>query len=344
MQKFSLVAAFIILVGLFGGLAEAQNKPIELTLNTWVGNEKHPLYVNILKPYADEVFQKSNGRIKILIYVNNGLASDSIAYNSVQDGVCDISGMFPGNDPKRFPLVRLLSLPMLYSSGEVASRAFLELRQKYPQFDKEFGAVKILWLGTNDVSHILSVHKEPVKKIEDLKGRIAATWGHVTPVLLKLGAKPVLTNSAEVYQGCQNGVYDMVVENVGWFRALRMEEVIKSITLVGFEAMQLMYVMNAQKFASLPPDLQKVMEEVGLKQTWKMPMMFDNYAVELFDWLRQNHKQITIDTLSKEEKARFAKAVGSLRDEWIADAKTLGHPAEMMLKDFKALCQKYEKK
>jgi TRAP-type C4-dicarboxylate transport system substrate-binding protein len=233
---------------------------------------------------------------------------------------------------------------MLYSSGEVASRAFLELRQKYPQFDKEFGAVKILWLGTNDVSHILSVHKEPVKKIEDLKGKIAATWGHVTPVLLKMGAKPVLTNSAEVYQGCQSGVYDMVVENVGWFRALRMEEVIKSVTLVGFEAMQLMYVMNAQKFANLPPDLQKVMEEVSLEQTWKMPIMFDNYAVELFAWLRQNQKQITIDTLSKEEKVRFANAVGSLRDEWVADVKAQGFPAEMMLKDFEALCQKYEKK
>jgi len=143
--------------------AMAAEKTTELSLNTWVGNEKHPLYSNILKPWADEVEKKSQGRLKITIYVNNALASNKVAYNAVKDGVCDITGMFPGGDPKWFPLVRLLSLPMIYSSGEAGSKAFLELRKKYPQFDKEFKAVKIIWIGTNDVSHIMSVNKEPAE-------------------------------------------------------------------------------------------------------------------------------------------------------------------------------------
>jgi TRAP-type transport system periplasmic protein len=343
MKKGILSVLLVIVCCSFNPIFSFAQKPIELTLNTWAANVKHPLYVNILKPYADEVLQKTQGQLKITVHVNAALASDKIAYNAVQEGVCDITGVMPGNDPKRFPLIRLLSLPMLYSSGEQASRAFFELRQKYPQFDKEFGAVKILWINTNDVSHILSV-KEPIRKVEDIKGKICANWGHVTPVLLKLGAKPVFTNSQEVYPGCQNKVYDAVVENVGWFRALRMEEVIKSITLVGFEALQMIHVMNLDKYNSLPPDAKKVLEEVSAVQTWKTPAMFDNYAQELFTWLRDKHKSITFYSLSPEEREKFSQAVSPLREEWVADAKALGYPAEAMLKDFAALCKKYEKK
>jgi TRAP-type C4-dicarboxylate transport system substrate-binding protein len=172
-KLFFAILGLGIIIGMAYPAIAAQ-KNFELSLNTWVGNEKHPLYRNILKPWADEVEKQSNGRLKITIYVNNALASNKVAYNAVKDDVCDITGMFPGGDPKRFPLVRLLSLPMIYSSGEVASKAFLDLRKKYPQFDEEFKAVKILWMGTNDVSHIMSVSKNPITKIEDLKGKICA--------------------------------------------------------------------------------------------------------------------------------------------------------------------------
>ena len=336
----------ILCLGIITGIALpaiAAPKSFELSLNTWVGNEKHPLYRNILKPWADEVEKQSYGRLKVTIYVNNALASNKVAYNAAKDGVCDITGMFPGGDPKRFPLVRLLSLPMIYSSGEAASRAFLELRKKYPQFDEEFKAVKILWIGTNDVSHIMSVNKKPTTKLEDLKGKICANWGHVTPVLKALGAKPVLTNSHEVYQGSQKKVYDAVVENVGWFRALNMQEVIGSITKVGFEAMQLMYVMNKEKYDGLPDDLKQIIDNTATPLSVGMPKMFDGFAVDLFKWLNEEHPEITVTTLSEVERERMKKALLPMRQKWVNDVTTLGYPGEQMLNDFISLSQKYSK-
>ena len=342
-RLISTIIFFGIIVSLAVPVFAAQ-KTIELSLNTWVGNEKHPLYKNILKPWAEEVEKKSNGKLKITIYVNNALASNKMTYNAVKKGVCDITGMFPSGDPKRFPLVKLLSLPMIYSSGEQASKAFLELRKKYPQFDKEFKNVKILWIGTNDVSHILTAKNKPaITNLNDFKGKICATWGHVTPVLKLLGAKPVLTNSQEVYQGSEKGVYDAVVENVGWFRALNMQEVVSSITKVGFEAMQLMYVMNEKKYNSLPDDLKQIINDTAPALSTAMPKMFDGFAVDLFKWLKAEHPEIKILELSSADRKEMEKVLQPMKTEWVKEVTALGYPGQQMLDDFISLCQKYSK-
>jgi TRAP-type C4-dicarboxylate transport system substrate-binding protein len=153
----------------------------------------------------------------------------------------------------------------------------------------------------------------------------------------------VLTNSQEVYQGAQKKVYDAVVENVGWFRALNMQEVIGSITKVGFEAMQLMYVMNKEKYDGLPDDLKQIIDSTAAPLSVGMPKMFDGFAVDLFKWLNEEHPQITVVSLSEAEREKAKNELLPIRQKWVEEVTALGYPGEQMLNDFIGLSQKYSK-
>jgi len=323
----------------------APAKAIELSFNTWCPNTMHPLYANIIKPWADELEGRTEGRVEVTIYLNYSLAGAKNAYDAVQAGVCDISGILPANAPERFPLVQILTLPLIYPSGEVASRAWMDLYNKYPQFAEEFSEVKVLWLGTNSVGHIMSVHPEPVRTLEDMKGMVFGEFGAFTRVLELLGAtsdRP--PTNADMYAACEKKVYDGVADHLGYFRSTHLEEVIRSITLVGLQASILMHVMNLEKYDSFPADIQNIIDEVSKPMGVETARMFDKVCEDTIQWLEKDYPQIKIYTLPAEEKERWARAVEPLWSEWVASAEALGYPGRQMLDDYIALCKKYTKK
>lgn len=94
------------------------------------------------------------------------------------------------------------------SSAVTNSLALWELYEKFPQMQKEYKDVKLLWLYANPTFQ-LHFRKDLVKKLEDLRGRIISTESAMgLKILKRLGAVPENIPMVDVYMALQKGVVD----------------------------------------------------------------------------------------------------------------------------------------
>ena len=327
----------LVLMGsvLVAGCAPKEAEVFEINFNTWCPNELHPLVVAVEQPFKEGVESKSGGRIKVNIFWGNTLAKERAAWDAVAAGVCDITNAQTGEFHSRFPLARLIELPLIYGSGEQGTRKSQDLFAKYPEFMEELGEWKLLWSSLNDVNQLHVVMPEPVKTLEDIQGKVIGSFGMEKTIEALGGRAEMILGGAEIYPGLEKKVWDMAVMNFGPFRAFHLEEVVKSITLVGLGASQIQYAMNKEKYESLPKDLQQVIDEVIEPLAIAQARAFDKNQVDVLAWLRAEYPEVILYELPPDELAKWADKMKPLQDEWVSDMEALGYSnARDMLNDF----------
>ena len=151
-----------------------------------------------------------------------------------------------------------------------------------------------------------------------------------------------MVTGAERYSMAEKGVYDAMMGNLGWFKSGHMDEVIKSVTLLGFMCTSHVYLMNLDVFNSMTPGDQKILDELSQEMAAKYSDVFDGKAAETIQWLKTDHPEITIYTPTDEERQGFADAVSPLWEEWVSTIEELGYPGRDMLNDFIAFNQKHK--
>ncbi len=340
---FFMALALVLMVGVLGGgCAPKAPEVFEINFNTWTPNDLHPLVKAVEQPFKEGVESKSGGRIKVNVFWGNALAKERTAWDAVAAGVADITNAQTGEFHSRFPLARLMELPLIYSSGEQGTRASQDLFAKYPEFMEELGEWKLLWSSLNDVNQLHVVMAEPVKTLEDIKGKVVGSFGKEKTIDALGGKAEMILGGAEIYPGLEKKVWDMAVMNFGPFRAFHLEEVVESITLVGLGASQIQYAMNKEKYESLPKDLQQVIDEVIEPLAVAQARAFDKNQEDIFAWLRAEYPEVIIYELPPDELARWAAKMKPLQDEWVSDMEALGYSnARNMLNDFISFSKKY---
>jgi len=89
-------------------------------------------------------------------------------------------------------------------------------------------------------------------------------------------------------------------------------------------------VMNKDKWKSLPPDVQKVIETVNVEWIEKTGKVWDEIDKEGREFTLSRDNQII--ALSKEEDEKWAKQVRPILDEYVANMKAKNLPGEEALK------------
>jgi TRAP-type C4-dicarboxylate transport system substrate-binding protein len=136
----------------------------------------------------------------------------------------------------------------------------------------------------------------------------------------------------ERYDAIQKGVAEGGVFPLEALKGWKLAEVVKFTTLdygaaytTGF-----FVVMNKEKWASLPADIQKIIEEINVEWIIKTGQGWDEIDKEGADVATaQGVKMIS---LSKEEDARWAKLVVPVLDDYVKDTKAKNLPGEEALK------------
>jgi TRAP-type C4-dicarboxylate transport system substrate-binding protein len=215
-----------------------------------------------------------------------------------------------------------------YKSGLVATKLFNDYLKKFKP--KEFDEVKVFYGYGNGPGFFHT--KKPVSKLEDLKGMKIRCTGLGTKIVSALGGTPVAMVLAETYDALSRGVVEGVLVPFDAIGGWKLAEVVKYHTIgygSSFTSSQIV-VMNKDKWKALPPDLQKIIEDVNEEWIEKegrahdaMDQFGKNMAVKL------GNKMIY---LSKEEDERWAKAVKPLYNEYVKNMKAKGLPGAEVLK------------
>jgi TRAP-type transport system periplasmic protein len=307
--------------------APAQPKPIEMTYSMhFVASHQMAVFG---RKWADEVEKRTGGRLKITMFPGGSLIPSPQAYDGVMKGIADIAMSFQGFTRGRFPLTEVIDLPLAWKSGTSATKIVNELYEKFNP--PEYKDVKVMYLHAHGPG-LFHTRSKDVKKLEDMKGLKIRTSGTLAPIAAALGAAPVAMPMGETYDAISRGVADGTVAPYEGMEQWKLGEVCKytiecysiAYSAAGFVA------MNKNKWASLPPDVQKIIEE--LNREWI------SLTGKVWDDVDKSGREYTIKrgnkiiTFPKDEEARWAKAVQPVMADYLSGAKKKGVPGDEAMK------------
>jgi TRAP-type transport system periplasmic protein len=217
--------------------------------------------------FARVVAEKSGGRIKAEVYINNQLArGEGATLEGVQIGTIDIApvgsapigGIF---EPAFLPL----DLPFLWTSreqiwkvmdGPIGQELFKKMEAK--------GVKGLCWGGGWGFRNMLS-NVRAVASPEDLKGQTVRV--QESPIYIammkELGATPVPMAWGEVYLAMKQRTVDAMELPVFTVVSDKFYEVTKFYSLTRHSYPPISWYTNLRKHQALPADLRQVVEEAA---------------------------------------------------------------------------------
>jgi len=278
--------------------------------------------------WAQEIEKRTNGAVKITMFPGGTLTPADKCYDGVVKGISDVGMSVLGYTRGRFPLSEVIDLPLGYKNGLAATKLINAYYQKFkPQ---EFNDVQVMYFHAHGPGILHT--KKPVKNLDDLKGMKIVCHGLSAKVVGALGATPVAMPMPERYDALQKGVAEGGVNPIESLKGWKLGEVIKYTTENFGSAYSTGFfvVMNKDKWNSLPPEVQKVIEAVNMEWIDKTGKGWDEIDKEGKEFTLSRGNQII--ALSKEEDEKWAKLVRPILDEYVANMKAKNLPGDEAVK------------
>ena len=283
----------------------------------------------LVEQWGKEIEKRTNGRVKITFFHGGTLAPAAQIYDSTVQGISDFGFSVLAYTRGKFPLTEVIDIPLGLKNGVTATKLINAYYDKF--HPKEFDEVKVMYLHAHGPG-LIHLTKKPVAKLEDLKGLKLRSTGLAAKIVQALGAAPVGTTMPETYDALRTGVAEGALAPFMALKDFRWGELTKyslenygSSYSVGF-----FVVMNKNKWNALPADIQKIFTQVNDEYKDKVGALWDSTDKDGIEFIKS--KGVKILPLSKEEDARWAKAVRPLLDNYVEEMKKKGLPGDQALK------------
>jgi TRAP-type C4-dicarboxylate transport system substrate-binding protein len=332
MKCKALTLVFSVIVFLFGmgnlsGAAAAETIDLKFS-SPWP--PQHPQHTMVILPWAQKINELSGGRVKVTLFPGEALGKAADHYDMAAKGICDIALTNPMYTPGRFHLLSAFWLPFMVTTAENTSVALWKTYEKY--FQNEFKDVKVLWMYVHAPGQIFTREK-PIKTSGDLKGmKIRATNPSVQESLKLLGASPVAIPVPDVYNALERGVVDGTAMPFEGLYVFKQHEVVKYGVICDLYTMTFPIVMNKAKFESLPPDIQKIIDDTtGLEISRKAGNVYDKAEASMKQKVLDYG--VKVNNLPPKDLADWRLKGQKIRDQWIKETTSEGAPGAAIIKE-----------
>jgi TRAP-type C4-dicarboxylate transport system substrate-binding protein len=255
--------------------------------------------------------------------------------------VADIVWTLPGYTAGRFPLSQVFELPFMMNNPEATSKALWDYNTR--QAAAEFKDVHPIAFHVHGPG-VFHMREKPIKTMADLKGmKVRAPTRQTNRFLAALGATPVAMPVPQVSEALSKGVLDGAVVPYEVVPSVKIQEIVKFHSETdpaepAFYTATFIFVMNKDRYASLPADLKKVIDaNSGQAFSGQVGRIFAASDVEGKKLTAKN----TTNVIPKSELDNWKKAAQSVTDQWIADVSAKGANGRQLLGEAQALISKH---
>jgi TRAP-type C4-dicarboxylate transport system substrate-binding protein len=307
--------ATAVLCGALLAPASAAAEGIELKLAHFVP-PMHVQHQESFLPFAQNVEKLSQGRVRIKVFAGGALGGPLQLPDAVKTGVVDMAFIVPSYSTGRFPRSSVLDLPFLSDQAVKGARIFYDLYDS--QLAADYRDYKVLWLYSSDPGQLFTV-TGPVRGLADLRGKkIRSPSAIMSDALRLLGAHPVSMPISELHSALDKKVIDGMLSPTTGIHDFKLYDQIRHTTRLNLFNSLLMVVMNQERFASLPAEAKKALEEASGKD-WGLRAsgIYDRLDAEVMARLRAAGK-VSLDTLAPGEKEQFQARLHPLESDWVA--------------------------
>jgi TRAP-type C4-dicarboxylate transport system substrate-binding protein len=269
-------------------------------------------WMNLLQEWADEVREKSRGRLIFKIYPG-GVQGDEpdvlkkIRFGQLQGGA--FTGYGIGNI---YSPARVLELPFLFNNIDeidyVRKRFMPEIEQGY----RDHGFELVGWM---EVGFIYFFSKNPITSLDDLRQQRIWHW-QGDPIGRAFfdasGIAPIPLSIIDVYTSLSTGLIDTVYSPPLGAIALQWFTKTDYITNVPMANGIGSLVVSRRFYQSLPQDLQKLLKTTGAKTGERLISATRRENRESLEVLRSKGMKFVLEPgdLDEEEVAKISRRAG----------------------------------
>ena len=313
-NKKRLALVIIVLLGLFMSIghsskteAAAETKP-EYTLQLAgaypsTGNTPRAFVTQKIKEMIE---QRSNGKIKVEVYLDNQLGGDREILEGCQVGGIAMVSQTTAPQVTFIPELAVFDIPMLFDNLDLARKVLSgPFRQKLEPLYEKAGLKLLLF---EPIYYRETTTNKPIKTINDFKGIKIRTMENKYHMAFwkALGANPTPLNFSELYIALQQGIVDAQENPYEIVWANKFYEVQKYLVNTHHICFILSIVMNKGLYDSMPAEYKKIITD---SMNEASDMLFENAKANNQALLANVVKQgMTVIELTDDMKQGMDKA------------------------------------
>lgn len=327
------------------GSLPASAADVTLRMHTFLPPVANPVK-HFMKPWAERVEKASNGRIEVKIYPAMQLGGNPTQLmQQVRDGIADIVWTLPGFTPGVMPKLEVFELPFLHRDTRSTVLALQDYTEKHMK--KDFEPYHVLLVNAHAGS--LFMTKDPIRKIEDFENMKLRSYSRTNAWILEaLGAAPLQVPLPELVPMLNKGTVSGSILPYEIAPAVKMHELTNYFTTLAEPQPRLStaiftFLMNKQKYAGLPADLKKVIDDNSGRN-------IAGWAAEIWDRIEIEGEKVMhsksknkFESLSAEETAKFKAKVQPVFDRFKKLLDDSGANGEEIISDAGMFIEKYSK-
>jgi TRAP-type transport system periplasmic protein len=295
----------------------------------------------VYEVWAQEVEKRTGGRVKVNVYPGETLGKQVEQFDLLLKGAAQLTIFVGPQYPGRFPFTDVFNLPFLIPPDGPGSpgKAIRDMVHEKYLGSIYFKEVKMLWKGRYQ-PNVIHMGKKAVRNLNDIKGKVIGfPGGRIIPAYIKaLGASPEQSPSPEVYTNIEKGIIDGQVLPFETQMAFKLSDVAKFVTMTNQGSAAKCLVMRMQTWNSLPPDVQKIIEDLN---PWAEELL-SKVNMAAFQRVSGISKQAGVEMIefTPAERTRWDEATKSVEKNWFAEMDAKGLPATAMYNDIQKLLGK----
>jgi TRAP-type transport system periplasmic protein len=247
-------------------------------------------YYKGAKRMADEVAQKSGGRIDIQVFPNQQLGNERDMIEGMQLGTIDFAvintPLLAGFDPRFL----IFDMPFMFDDWTHVSKVLTSQIGADLMQSLEAKKIKAFAFSTAGFRHILN-YKRPVRTPEDLAGLKIRTLDNPVHVAIMnaMGANATPMQYNQVATALHQHTIDGLDSPAPAAVTEKFYETNKYMALTGHVFTGVIYLMSLERFLSLPPDLQKVVADAAKIGAENETELYNKFDAESLDILAKQH-------------------------------------------------------
>ncbi len=258
---------------------------------------------------------------------------------SVGSGIADIGWVFANLESAKMPLTQFAAVTP-FATGDV--RMLLDvanqMNESVPALKAEWDRNNVVFLGASGVDTYHLFTKAPIATYADLNGKKISAPGAVGLWLKGSGAVPVDGSLTSYYTDIQTGVSEGTISISTGILPNKIYEVAPYVTTVDIGAL---YnggmAMNKDSFSALPPDVQKIVKDVGLMYSKTLgDTLMQRYEAALKSIQTQGTSQsvpVKVAPMAPGEREKWATTMPNIAAEWTKANASRG-PAAQIVKTY----------
>jgi tripartite ATP-independent transporter DctP family solute receptor len=266
------VATITLAVACVAGPAAAADKIIIKAGHVLAPTE--PTHLALLK-WAERMKERTGGQVEMQVFASSQLGSNRDMMEQAVLGAAVISHADPGYIQDYYANFGVLNGPFLFREWDQARRLVNgPLVKEWAEVMRKEKGMRLLALNWYFGPRHIIAH-QPLRSPEEMKGKKVRVPPNIMwkETIQAMGGAPTPLEWAEVYTGLAQKVVDAAEAPLSTLLGTRLYEVAKVITLTGhFKAITGM-VIGEKFFQTLPPNVQKILEEEAVRAGDEMSAM-----------------------------------------------------------------------